>query len=90
MKINENYIMRNIAGEIIIIPTGKAAQYFNGLISTNEVAGFIWENIEKCETVEEMVNLVYSEFDEDIDIIRKDVIEFLNTLKQVQMIDFDE
>jgi len=90
MKINENYIVKNIVDETIIIPTGEAAQYFNGLISTNEVAAFIWENIEKCNTVDEMVELVYSEFDADYEIIKNDVQGFLNTLKEVNMIEFDE
>ena len=42
MKVNKQFVVKNIAGEIVIVPTGNAIQNFNGLISVNEVAGFIW------------------------------------------------
>ncbi len=87
MKINENYIMKNIAGEVVIVPTGKAAQYFNGLISTNEVAAFIWKNMESVDTPEEMVKKVLDEFEVDEEIARTDVLGFLNDLKTVGMIE---
>lgn len=88
MKINKNYIVKSIAGDVVLIPTGEAAQYFNGLIGTNEVAAFIWENIEKCETCEEMVQCVINEFEGDEEIIRKDVLEFLETLKKAEFIEY--
>lgn len=88
MKINENYIVKNIVGETVIIPTGEAAQYFNGLISTNEVAAFIWENIESCENPEEMLKKVLDEFEVEENKAREDVFGFLETLKQVGMIEF--
>ena len=88
MKINENYVVKNIVGETVIVPTGKASQYFNGLISTNEVAGFIWQNIEKCKDPKEMSELVIQNFEGDNEQIKKEVLEFLNTLKKVKMIDF--
>lgn len=89
MKINPNYIVKNVLDETIIVPTGEANQYFNGLISTNEVAGFIWQNIEKCETPKDMVDKVFGEFDIDYETAETDVMEFLNTLKMVGMIDFE-
>ena len=44
MKIDRNFVLREIAGEYIIIPTGKTALEFNGLITVNEIA---W-NSGKC------------------------------------------
>lgn len=88
MKINENYAVKNIAGEIIIIPTGKAAQNFNGLISTNEVSGFIWKHIEECETPENMVQMVLDVFEVSEEIARKEVVQFLEDLKTAGMIEY--
>lgn len=88
MKISENYIVKNIIDEIILVPTGDAAQYFNGIISTNEVAGFIWKNIEKCDTPEDMVKLVLKEYNVEEKQAKKDVYSFLETLKEAQMIEY--
>ncbi len=86
MKLNKLYVVKSIAGETVIVPTGNAIQNFNGLISANEVAGFIWNHVEKCETPEDMVQLVMDEFEGDPDVIRKEVLEFLETLRKVGMI----
>lgn len=88
MKINPNYIAKTIVDETVIVPTGKAVQYFNGLISTNAVAGFIWKNMEECESPEEMVERVWETFEVDRKTAEVDVIGFLNTLKEVGMIEF--
>ena len=33
MKRNDNYIVRKIAGETLLVPTGAAAREFSGLIT---------------------------------------------------------
>lgn len=86
MKLNKLYVVKNIAGETVIVPTGNAIRNFNGLISANEVAGFIWNHVENCENPEDMVKLVMDEFEGDPDVIRKEVLEFLETLRKVGMI----
>ena len=42
--------------------------------------------MENCETPEDMVQLVMDEFEGDPDVIRKEVLEFLETLRKVGMI----
>ena len=37
MKASKEFILREIAGEHILVPIGTAAANFNGLISMNEV-----------------------------------------------------
>lgn len=86
MKRNKLYIVKDIAGETVIVPTGNAIENFNGLISTNEVAGFIWKNVEECETPDDMVKKVMGAYEGDPDTIKKEVLEFLETLRKVGMI----
>lgn len=88
MKINPDYIPKTIVDETVIIPSGRAVQYFNGMISTNTVAGFIWQHMEECESPEVMVDMVLETFDVDRETAEKDVTGFLNTLKEVGMIEF--
>ena len=35
MHASKDYILREIAGETILIPSGAAAQKFNGLVTLN-------------------------------------------------------
>ena len=73
MKRNKNFILRKIAGESIIVPTGEAAKKFNGLFSPNRVATFVWEHIDEVADTEEMIRLVLEHFDVDEETARTDV-----------------
>lgn len=78
MNLNKDFILRNIAGESILVATGSATQYFNGMITLNEVATFILENIDECETEEVLVEKVLEEFEIDEETAISDVREFLD------------
>ena len=47
MKIVKEFILREIAGECVLVPTGATSQEFNGMITISDTAKFIWENIER-------------------------------------------
>ena len=49
MKIVKEFILREIAGECVLVPTGATSQEFNGMITISDTAKFIWENIEKVD-----------------------------------------
>lgn len=78
MNLNKDFILRNIAGESILVATGSATQDFNGMITLNEVATFILENIDECETEEVLVEKVLEEFEIDEETAKNDVREFLD------------
>lgn len=77
MHKNNDFILRQIAGESILVATGEASQYFNGMITLNEVATFIIENIDDCESEDVLVNKILEEFDIDEDTAKNDSREFL-------------
>ena len=47
MEFKKEFILREIVGEAVLIPTGATAAQFNGLMSVNELGKFIWENYER-------------------------------------------
>lgn len=86
MKINEDFMLRHIAGEHIIVATGESSKFFNGMISVNEVAAFIWNNINSSQDKDEIVKKVLKEFDVDEHTAKDDVYGFISELKKVGMI----
>ena len=87
MKVNSDFVMRNIAGENILVPTGEAAEKFNGMITMNEVAAFMWQNIDEVETKEDLVKMVLDEFEVDEETATRDVENFINELSSINMIE---
>lgn len=86
MKIKNEYIMRNIAGDDVLVPIGKTVTDFNGLIILNEMAKFIWEKMIEVESEEELLNCILDEYEVEKDVAKADLDEFLNILKENNII----
>ena len=80
---NPELILRTIAGESVLIPTGSMAAKFNGMISLNGVAAFIWEQMDQVDSREQMVQMILDRYEIDEETARKDVNGFLDTAIQV-------
>ena len=87
MKISKEFILREIAGEYILVPVGKTALTFNGLISVNEVGALICGMLEKGSDVSTIVNGILDEYDVDEQTATADVLEFISYLKSNNIID---
>ena len=86
MKVDKDFLLREIAGEYIIIPTGSAALEFNGLISVNEVGVSIWKMLQNDVTLDELVAGILAEYDVEESVAREDILEFLDRLQSVGML----
>lgn len=86
MKINKDFMIREIADETVLVPTGKASQNFNGMISINEVGSFILHNIEDCKNEDEIISRVIDEFEVDENMAREDTREFIEQLLEIGVI----
>ena len=53
MHISENYILREIMGEYIVVPTGEEAMKFQGLVTLNETGAFLWKELQKNDLTKE-------------------------------------
>ena len=86
MKLKKEFILREIAGEYILVPTGETTLNFNGLITVNELGAFICNNIEKVNSEEDILKLILDEYEVEENIAREDLNEFLNKLKAAEII----
>lgn len=82
MKINGDFVLREIAGETILIPMNAAAQSMNGMAVLNELGAFLWERLPQAQQVEELTAAILAEYDVDAETAGRDVEEFLENLRQ--------
>lgn len=83
MKASKDFILREIAGEFILVPTGEAATRFNGLITLNELGAFILRCLEAEQTVDTLTAAILAEYDVPEDTARTDCEDFLNQLREI-------
>ncbi|MBQ3483702.1 MAG: PqqD family protein [Clostridia bacterium] len=77
------FIKRKIGTQFVIVAIGEATKRFNGMITVNETGSFIWDQLEKDITLDELVNAVTAEYEVDADTARADAGRFIETLKEV-------
>ena len=82
MRIEKEFVLREIAGDYIIIPTGSTVLDFNGLITVNEVGVTLWNMLQEEVTMDKLVAGILAEYDVSEEVARKDIQEFLDTLTQ--------
>lgn len=80
MKIVKEFILRDIAGECVLVPTGATTQEFNGLITMTDTAKFIWEHLEKVDSFDELIQMMLEEYEIDEKTVKRDAYECINQL----------
>lgn len=86
MQFKKEFMLREIVGEAVLIPTGETAAHFNGLISVNELGKFIWENYEKAQDEDELLGFILDEYEVEKEVAKADLAEFLNILRENEII----
>ena len=87
MKRNDNYIVRKIAGETLLVPTGAAAREFSGLVTLNELGAFIWAHLNEAQVVQDLAQKIAAEYEVDLATAQADAQEFLDLLAEQHMVE---
>ena len=82
MKLNYEFVMREIAGEKFLVPIGQAASVFDGIITVNDIGAFIFESIPLCESAGKIADRIVEAYDVDRETALSDVNEFLTSLSE--------
>ena len=83
MKIKREFVLREIAGDILLVPVGKTALDLNGMLTLNEVGAEIWKMLPEAESEGEIVERLLQVYDADAAQVREDVSEFLGRLREL-------
>lgn len=87
MKVSENFVMRAVMDEYVIVPVGSAALDFNGIMSTNETGAFLWNLLGTDTTAASLAEAMAAEYGIDRDVALEDTLLFLNQLKEQSIIE---
>lgn len=82
MHIVPGFIVRQIVGENVAIPSGAAARQLSGLLSLNGSGKLLFEALQSEQTEESLVNTLLDTYEIDPPTARADVTDFLQYLRQ--------
>lgn len=80
MKIKDGFLLREVAGNTIVVPVGDDAVAFNGVITINETGKFIWELLDKGIEKEELLEKFMKEYSIPEEEAKEDIRVFIQKL----------
>ena len=80
MKACNDFILRNIVGEYMLVPTGERMKSFNGTMMLNELAAFVCEKLQNPMSDKELLDAVLFEYDVDEATAAADLDEILSRM----------
>lgn len=83
MKIKDTFVLSEIGGSYIVIPTGSETVDLNGMITLNETGYFMWNKMQNDITKEELIDEFLKEYDVERDVVSADIDEFIEKLKGI-------
>lgn len=80
MKIKEGFLMREIAGQTVVLPTGSELN-LQMMITLNGTATFLWEKLQEETDEAALVKALLAEYDVDEETAAKCVADFVKKLR---------
>lgn len=87
MKLNENYILKTIAGSPVVVPVGDAVDNIKGMITLNGPAEAIWKCLEDGMGFEEILNTLKTKYDAPEELLKNDLTAFVEKLKSLGIVE---
>ena len=82
MKLKDGIVLRSVAGETVVLPSGEAAN-FDMMITFNDTGRFLWEKLETETDEAALVKAVLAEYDVSEDRAVASVQAFVARLKEL-------
>ena len=85
-QVREGYVHRQVADNDVLISVGANVANFNGYITLNPTASFLWDALAQPRTVSQLTAMLTEEFDVSGETARNDVEQFLDMLLRNAMV----
>lgn len=79
MKLKEGFLLRQVAGQTVVLPAGNALD-LNMMITLNETGAFLWERLQTGTDEAALVQALLAEYDVDAETAAKSVAAFVKKL----------
>ena len=80
MRRNPDFLMREVADTVVVVPVGAATTEFHGMITLNETGACLWEQLAQEQTLDSLTEAVLKAYEVSQSVARADVERFVDRL----------
>ena len=86
MKLREGFVLRKVAGQVVVVPSGDELD-LNMMINLNETGEFLWKLLENGAEEAELVAALLKEYDVTEERAQESVKRFVEKLNEHGFLD---
>ena len=89
MRLTDGYMLKEIAGNYVVIPVGQNIVDYKSMLHLNETGAFIWKLLESCTTYDSIIDALASEYEatpEERSILQNDLDDFIHQMKSMKLL----
>ena len=82
MRIKQGFVLREVAGQAVVVPTGEASRDFNGMVKLNETGRAVWEGLAAGKDDAQIAQGLAQAYDVSVEQAAADVASFVETARR--------
>ena len=83
MRIKSGFVLREVAGQIMVIATGEASKDFHGMIKLNTTGKEIWLGLQEGLSESDIVKRIQNLYEVEEEKAAHDVKEFVQQMEEM-------
>lgn len=83
MRIKNGFVLREVAGQTMVIATGEASKDFHGMIKLNGTGKEIWLGLQEGLSEEEIVLRIREKYEVDVEKATEDTKAFIAKMEEM-------
>jgi len=83
MRIKDGFVIREVAGQIMVIATGEASKEFHGMIKLNATGRDIWEGLQAGLSEDEIAGKLQEKYQIEESEAKIDTAAFLKKMEEM-------
>lgn len=83
MRIKKGFVLREVAGQNMVIATGEASRDFHGMIKLNNTGKEIWQGLQEGLTIDEIAKGLQEKYQIDGEKAKEDTQEFISKMLEM-------
>lgn len=87
MRIKGEFILREMAGDTVLVPVGQTALRFNGIVILQPVAAVIWQGLGEGLDREQLLERILERFEVEREEADRDLEHFLQQLRAADFVE---
>lgn len=87
MKLNDEFVLRQVADTWVVLALGSVSIDFSGMLTLNESGAVLWRALEQGADREKLIDALTAEYDVVRDTASEDVDAFLAKLAKAGCIE---